>query len=169
MVVEAIAITLLVGAFFCGVVSLLWGARRLSRDPAWAGAEQQCRKTSTILLAGCLFTSTFFPPILLLTKAPLPLIISFQEGSGLMLLVWGEARLRAAVVSQRPNRPGTLWMVFLGALFLLVYLPAWLHLPGWSAFFYAAICCVLCPLGQYRLIQYWKRISQKRQPDHQEE
>lgn len=151
MVSEVIAITLLVGAFFCGVVSLLWEARRLSQDPAWAGATEPRRKTSLLLLVGSLLTSVFFPFILLLTKVPLPLIIVLQEGSGFVFLVWGEASLRAAALSQRANRPGALWMVFLGALFLLIGLSVWLHLPGWLASLFGSASIVLCPLGQYLL------------------
>src|SRR5262249_36177202 len=140
-----------------------------SREPTWAGAAQRHLETAMLLLIGCLLTGVFFSPLLLLAKAPLPLIMSLQAGSGLVLLVWGKARLRAAVLSQQTNRPGALWMVFLGGVFLLLYLPAWLNFPGWLTSVFGVSLLILCSLGQYWFMQHWKRISQKRHPGNQKQ
>lgn len=157
---DLVIVVLLLVPLLAGGLCLAWGWRRMRRH-GWEAEADRGGVSFLLMLGGCLSVSAFFFPVLVATSVPQVVAVSGEVGLCGLLILWGEARLRAALLT-RQRAEAAPWVIFLGIVPLVVDLPIWMRLPEPLVWLYILVIFVFLAAGQYQLIKHWNAVGKQR-------
>lgn len=153
-------VALVLVPLLAGGLCLAWGWRRMRRH-GWEAEADPRRVSFLLMLVGCLSVSAFFFLFLGAAKVPYVVAVSVEVVLCSLLILWGEARLRAALLARQPAEAAP-WVIFLGIAPLVIDLPIWIDLTEILVWLYVLVILVLLAVGQYLLVKHWNTVGKQR-------
>ncbi len=157
---DLLIVGLILVPLLAGGLCLAWGWRRMRRH-GWEAEADRGGISFLLMLVGCLSVSAFFFPVLVAASVPQVIAGSVEVGLCSLLILWGEAKLRAALLTRQRAETAP-WVIFLGIAPLVIDLPNWIGLPEPLVWLYVLVILVLLAVGQYQLVKHWNTVGKQR-------
>lgn len=157
---DLLIVAIALAPLLAGALCLAWGWRRMCRH-GWGAEVDRSGVSFLLMLAGCLLVSAFFFLVLVAASVPYVVAVSVEVVLCSLLIFWGEARLRAALLT-RQRAEAAPWVILLGIAPLVIDLPIWIGLPKTLVWLYVLVILVLLAAGQYQLVKHWNTVGKRR-------